>query len=354
MRSVASLSSSQPQLYSESLGTPSGWYCVGAVGNFAKETVSTRRLGGRDIVVLCTEAGHLAALDAYCPHLGAHLGKGGRIDGETIRCPFHGFCFDASGVCTKTPYGIQPRKVRARSYPVLVVHGVALAYFHPRGLEPTWQPEDVDMEGWAPFRFHTWTLRGHPQETSENSVDLGHFGIVHGYKSVRELAPVSISGAHLFARYGFERPLFRLGGREISAREAIDVHVWGLGYSRVEVSDLLAGLDLRLLVLSTPLDADHIELRIGLSVRDSRASPRLAARLRWLPRFVTDDLLGRALLGVYRREIEQDFAIWKHKRYVDPPQLAPGDGPVGIYRKWVRQFYECRLASASPEPSIGD
>jgi hypothetical protein len=42
-------------------------------------------------------------------------------------------------------------------------------------------------------------------------------------------------------------------------------------------------------------------------------------------------LLGPALLRLYRHEVEQDFAIWKYKRYVDPPRA---------HRKWVRQFYE--------------
>jgi nitrite reductase/ring-hydroxylating ferredoxin subunit len=328
------------QLYSKSLGTPAGWYCLGAAAEFDATTVTTRRLAGKDLVVFHTEDGRLAALDAHCPHLGAHMGRGGRVEGDAIRCPFHGFCFDASGACTKTPYGKPPRNARARSYPVLIAHGVALAYFHPREVDPTWQPEDVEMDGWAPFRFHSWTLRGHPQETSENAVDVGHFGVVHGYKEVREHAPVATEGPHLLARYGFARPVLRLGGRELAARLSIDVHVWGLGYSRVEVTDATAGLDLRLLVLSTPLDADHVELRIGLSVRDFRASPRVPAGLRWMPRSLTGGLLGRGLLRVYQREVEQDFTIWTHKRYVERPPLVSGDGPVGLYRKWARQFYD--------------
>ena len=59
-----------------------------------------------------------------------------------------------------------------------------------------------------------------------------------------------------------------------------------------------------------------------------------------MPRAMTDGLIARALLRVYRSELEQDFAIWTHKRYVDLPVLASGDGPVGLYRRWVRQFYE--------------
>ena len=45
-------------------------------------------------------------VDAYCAHLGAHLGVGGKVEGECIRCPFHGWRYDGeSGKCTEIPYG---------------------------------------------------------------------------------------------------------------------------------------------------------------------------------------------------------------------------------------------------------
>jgi nitrite reductase/ring-hydroxylating ferredoxin subunit len=328
-------------LYSGALSTPSGWYCLGTTADFPRGEVRTVRLGGGEIVVFRTEDGQVAALDAYCPHLGAHLGHGGRVEEGSLRCPFHGFCFDARGVCTKTGYGTKPpARVRARAYSVVSQEGVVLAYFHPRGQEPTWRPEPADMRGWSPFRMHLWTLRGHPQETTENSVDIGHFGVVHGYEDVHERAPTETSGPHLYARYGFLRPSVRVAGRAWSVREEIDVHAWGLGYSRVEVVDLTLGLDIRLLVLSTPTDPDRIDFRIGLSLRDPRESSRLPRVLRRVPRGVASALLAPLLLGVYRREVEKDFAIWTNKRYVDPPVLASGDGPVGLYRRWARQFYD--------------
>jgi nitrite reductase/ring-hydroxylating ferredoxin subunit len=327
-------------LYGQSLPTPSGWFCLGTVAEFPTMKITTRRIAGSEVIVFHTSTG-LAALDAYCPHLGAHLGKGGCVEDDAIRCPFHGFSFNASGTCTKTSYGgAPPRGLRARAYPVLVLHGLVLIWFQPRGREPSWRPPQPDMEGWSPFRLHRWTLRGHPQETTENSVDLGHFGVVHGYRNVQERAPARTSGPHLFTQYAFERNAIAVLGREVTTREVIDVHVWGLGYSIVAVTDMSFGLELRLLVLPTPLDAETIDLRIGLSVRDLSVSPRVPAPLRRLPRAMTRRLLSRALLWIYRGEVEQDFAIWRHKRYVDPPLLAPGDGPVGLYRRWVRQFYE--------------
>ena len=60
---------------------------------------------GENLVVFRTGAGKACVLDAYCPHLGANLGIGGRVVGDCIECPFHGWQFDGhDGKCTRVPY----------------------------------------------------------------------------------------------------------------------------------------------------------------------------------------------------------------------------------------------------------
>ncbi|HXU81530.1 MAG TPA: hypothetical protein VN914_09035 [Polyangia bacterium] len=51
-------------------------------------------------------------------------------------------------------------------------------------------------------------------------------------------------------------------------------------------------------------------------------------------------LLAALAFREFRRDVEQDLIIWNNKRHITPPALALGDGPVGAYRKWARQFYE--------------
>ena len=47
----------------------------------------------------------VSIVDAYCPHLGANLGVGGRVQGNCIECPFHGWQFDGeTGQCVNIPY----------------------------------------------------------------------------------------------------------------------------------------------------------------------------------------------------------------------------------------------------------
>jgi len=57
------------------------------------------------LVVWRGESGKVYVADAYCPHLGAHLGVGGEVAGECIKCPFHGWAFEGdNGQYTDIPY----------------------------------------------------------------------------------------------------------------------------------------------------------------------------------------------------------------------------------------------------------
>ena len=50
-----------------------------------------------------TISGKVHVLDAFCVHFGAHIGVGGSVIGEDVRCPFHSWQFDGNGVCTSVP-----------------------------------------------------------------------------------------------------------------------------------------------------------------------------------------------------------------------------------------------------------
>src|SRR4051812_19553670 len=115
---------------------PIGWYAVGFSEEFANGSVSTRSLAGRELLVFRTERGEVSAMDPICPHLGAHMGHGGKVVGESVRCPFHGFRFGVDGTCVATGYDTKPPKVRAKTWPVLENHGVVLVYYDPHGQTP--------------------------------------------------------------------------------------------------------------------------------------------------------------------------------------------------------------------------
>src|SRR5690349_11235672 len=82
---------------------PTGWFQIAYSDELPPGAVVPLRYFGKDLVLFRTETGKLTLLDAHCPHLGAHLGHGGKVRGEVIECPFHAWQFGATGECVAVP-----------------------------------------------------------------------------------------------------------------------------------------------------------------------------------------------------------------------------------------------------------
>lgn len=332
---------------------PRGWYALAFSKELARGAVLVRRLAEREVVLFRSESGEVGALDPVCPHLGAHLGHGGRVEGESLRCPFHAFRFATDGRCVATGYGTKPPKASATAYAVAEKHGLVLVHFDPLGRAPAFVIPELDERGYTELRTACFELRGHPQETTENSVDIGHLGVVHGYQDVRIVEDLHTDGAYLGATYAMRRPegLFgrllagRAGGGRLGAllggiEARFRAHVHGLGYSHVEVDIPALGLVTRNFVLATPVGGGKIELRLALAMKRLTEHPALPAGLRGLPLGAFDRMLLDRAFSAYLNDVQQDFLVWQHKQWVDRPALAQGDGPIARYRKWAAQFYD--------------
>jgi cholesterol 7-desaturase len=306
---------------------PAGWYAVALASELPPGAVLSRPFLGGELVVYRTGSGAVRAVDPYCPHLGAHLGHGGRVDGELLVCPFHSFAYDAAGVCVRTGYGTKPpATARLVQRQLRECNGLLLAW---HGAEsPTWVVPGVDPDGWTAPRCRRFVLRDHPQETTENSVDLGHFAIVHGYRNVRMLREPITDGPYLSTAFSVEQP-FPWTRRTLAF--SFETEIYGLGYSLVNVRLPSLDLDARLWVLPTPIDEQRLTLCLAASVRvEPRRFPALPA---------VDGALTHLVLHGLSWGARQDFPIWENKRYLERPALAAGDGPIGLYRRWARQFY---------------
>ena len=168
---------------------PCGWYVVAFSSQLAPGAVETVHYFGQDIVLFRTQSGALSAVDKVCPHLGAHVG-GGRVDGECLRCPFHGWGFDSSGRCVDVPNASKvPPKAALRSWPLREQNGLVFVFYSPTGQPPSWEIPVLDEQGWTPNQTIRWELRSHPQEVAENTVDSAHLGPVH---SVEKCSVVSL------------------------------------------------------------------------------------------------------------------------------------------------------------------
>ncbi len=307
----------------------------------------TRPFFGGEAVIFRTVTGRAVVTRPFCPHLGAHLGHCGRVEGETLRCSFHGFRFDAGGACVAAyPQRRLPSACRLPVFPTRERNGLILAFFHGRGAPPTWEVPDIDAGGYRPPRFQTWNIAGHPQETTENSVDIGHLACVHGYDRATALEPMAADGPMLHGKYSVRRPR---AWADFTVEFA--VRVWGLGYSVVEVHVVEYDLWARHFVFATPAEQGRIFLRIGFALKHVRSKRALHPLATLVPRFVLEPLIERAVFLGFRADVMQDLPIWERKTYLPRPALAEGDGPVGLYRKWVRQFYDDGALRADTLPS---
>ena len=70
------------------LPMPFGWFVVCYSDELAKGEVKPVTYFERELVVWRGEDGAPRVLDAYCPHLGAHLGYGGKVNGQRYSMPF--------------------------------------------------------------------------------------------------------------------------------------------------------------------------------------------------------------------------------------------------------------------------
>jgi phenylpropionate dioxygenase-like ring-hydroxylating dioxygenase large terminal subunit len=318
---------------------PTGWYVLAKSDEIKNGTLQTKQFTGKDIILFRTKSGKLGVVDAHCPHMGAHFGHGGDVVGETIRCPFHYFCFDTKGTCTETGYNTTPPpKAILQTYTFKEVNGFVVVWHDIKNQEPTWHIPENDNTEWSEIMTTDFDLTSHPQETTENSVDVGHFSIVHKYSNVHDLKELSSDGAYMNASYGFNREGGILNNAGIKAQ--IDIHVHGLGYSFVEVTLPEMGLYTRQYVFPTPTSEGKINLKIGMSVKKIDKPSKLNPFLAIVPKSLVNKLVLKQAFKGYTHDVSQDFDVWKNKTFVENPALAMGDGPIIKYRKWAKQFYE--------------
>src|SRR5882762_5985068 len=78
-----------------------------------------RTLLGKPVVLYKGDSGRPVALDNRCAHRGAKLSNG-RLEGDCVRCMYHGLKFDQTGRCVQIPGQDNiPPKLGVRSYPVV-------------------------------------------------------------------------------------------------------------------------------------------------------------------------------------------------------------------------------------------
>ena len=301
---------------------PFGWFKVAMPDEVAGPNVVTRHLFGTDLVLWRDQTGEVVCQEAYCAHLGAHLGVGGTVEDGCIRCPFHGWGFDAEGLNVDIPYADRPnRSARLRTYPTRQHAGIVFAWYHPTGASPRWElmevPEHADPD-YGEYQVFDFTIKTCLQELGENGFDHAHFQFVHSHPKVGNTEKIEFRG---FDRTVLTSQQFPSSQGPVDAR--IDIFGRGPGMAVTRYQGLI---DASLIGCSTPIDEETSHLTFLFSLKNPDGDPHVAS-------------IGRAFVRSVTAEVGQDIPIWEHKRYRPSPALASSEKPITQFRAWFRQFY---------------
>jgi 3-ketosteroid 9alpha-monooxygenase subunit A len=305
---------------------PGGWFPVGLSAGLGANEIKSIYYFGMELILFRTLSGAVAVSTAFCPHLGAHLGQG-TIEGENIRCPFHGWQFDTAGACTQILYAKKiPAKAKLPVFPSVEQDGMIFAYFDPEGMSPESLPPKlppVDEEEWTPYEVLSWVIQAPLYEILEGGVDAAHLSHVHGAISHPECT-VRISGTELQA----DTVAIYSDYKNPHNKKGVTVHTSMFsnspGYINTKV--VSAAVRSESVAFLSPIDAGKTGIYIFVTLKKN-------------PNPTIHKYIFDFWLQSFKDDFERDKSIWETKRYLERPVICDGDGPIMKFRKWLYQFY---------------
>lgn len=310
---------------------PRGWFIVAEARELDKGAIPVRFFG-QDFALYRGESGRVVMLDAYCSHMGTHIAAndtamivqdGNNLEGDSIRCPYHGWRFNAEGEVDDIPHyqGECPKVNGLTSYPVREVMGCVMAWWDPEGGEPLFEPpylKEWDEPNWVRWELdHLGQLPLHGQEILDNMADASHLGPTHG-------APCEWFETewrdHLYIQ--------RQGGFHKLYNCMLTTSTWytgpGLLLSKQQFGEVLTYE----LIANTPVDDGVSQVWHGC------LSPAAGDTVTDADRAAAREIQAGALTA-----FSADFEIWKHKKPALRVMQMNSDGPFMKGRKWYGQFY---------------
>jgi phenylpropionate dioxygenase-like ring-hydroxylating dioxygenase large terminal subunit len=138
---------------------------------------------GEELVVFRNSNSAVGLLELHCPHRGASL-EFGLLDGQGIRCCYHGWLFGVDGTILETPGEPAESTLQDRlchgAYPTHEDHGIVFAYMGPPDHKPPFPVYDGFIRpGYRVIPGRKYFYPCNWLQIMENAMDPAHTAFLH-------------------------------------------------------------------------------------------------------------------------------------------------------------------------------
>ncbi len=159
------------------------WYVAAFGDELTNSALIARTILGEPVVLFRLSGGAVTALEDRCCHRGLPLSKG-TMNGDLLRCNYHGLEFDGDGKCVRIPgQSAIPSAARVKAFPV-VERGRAIWIWMG---DPTLADESLipafpwfEQPDWN-WKSKLFNIKCNYEMLHDNLLDLTHLAYVHKY-----------------------------------------------------------------------------------------------------------------------------------------------------------------------------
>jgi len=335
-------------------GTPMGemlrryWQPV-QCAEFVTSKPQRLKILGEELLIYRGTSGKIVLTQLRCVHRSLAMDFG-RVEGDSIRCPYHGWLYDETGQCIAQPAEPEgsgfKEKVKLKTYPTQEESGLVFAYLGPQPA-PVLPLYDVMLETNGAKGVAMRNVNANWLNAIENIVDISHLAWLHGYT---------------FPAYGAKKVTYHWDRKEYGLDNVMDVegiddtHISCYAFPNVNRFSAppaeKGGPLVKSMIFRVPMDDSstmQFYLRFYESDKTSINYQRKEEKL-GVYRKLADDWWGIDVGDQDRMAVEQQGTI------ADRPNehLGVSDGGIIMQRKMLRESLELIAEGKDPLCIIRD
>ncbi|MDH6065660.1 aromatic ring-hydroxylating dioxygenase subunit alpha [Umezakia ovalisporum] len=173
---------SKPRIFNNPERFVEGWYWVLPSQKLGIKEVKSVTVLGRELAIYRGKNKVAVIVDAYCPHMGAHLAEG-KVQGNELRCFFHHWQFDDQGFCVNVPCLNEPISIKLKTWPTAEKYGMIWVWTGEVPKQPLPFVLELEEKECDTSLGDYFLLNCHPNVVMINPIDAQHFNTVHQVSS---------------------------------------------------------------------------------------------------------------------------------------------------------------------------